>query len=275
MPEGDTIFRTARTLSRALTGHPITGFTSVWPRLLVLPVPGGVVGRTVTTVEARGKHLLIWCGNDLALRTHMRMHGSWHIYRPDERWRVRASEVRIRIDTPAWVALGVAVPDAEWLTARGVAAHPVLSALGPDLLAGVVDVTIVIERMRADATRAIADVLLDQRVLAGIGNVFKSEVLFSCRIHPLTPVGELTDAQLISVVEKAQRDLALNVADRGTETTGRRVTTGRLNRSESLWVYGRKGQPCFRCATPIARAVTGPDARSTYWCPTCQPGPSA
>lgn len=275
MPEGDTIFRSARTLARALAEQTITAFESVWPKLHVLPVPGGVVGRVVTTVEARGKHLLIWCGDDLVLRTHMRMHGSWHLYAPGERWRVRASDVRIRIETTPWIALGVAVPDAEWLTARGVARHPVLSALGPDLLAPEVDAAEILARMDSDPARPIAEVLLDQRVLAGVGNVFKSEVLFACRIHPQTPAGQLTAAERSALVERARRDLLRNVAERGRETAAHRVTTGRLNPEESLWVYGRAGQPCFRCGTAILRAVTGPDARSTYWCPTCQLEPSA
>lgn len=268
MPEGDTLFRTARTLDRAIGRQPITVFETQLAQLMSLPVEGGIVGREVTRVESRGKHLLIWCGDDLALRSHLRMHGSWHVYRPGERWRVRAGDVRVQIHTPEWVALGVALPEAEWLTARQVARHPRLTSLGPDLLASDVDRATIAARMREQGSVPIAEVLLNQRVVAGIGNVFKSEILFACRIHPATRTGELTDAELKQIINVSVKYLCANVAERGAPLG--RMTTGRLNPDEPLWVYDRAGLPCFRCGAAIQSAATGPDARRTYWCAACQ-----
>jgi endonuclease-8 len=268
VPEGDTLFRTARTLDRALGGHTITAFETQLSQLSSLPVDGAVVGRLISRVESRGKHLLIWFGDDLALRSHLRMHGSWHIYRPGERWRVRSGDVRVQIHTAEWLALGVNLPEAEWLTARQVARHPRLTSLGPDLLADDVDRVAIAARIAEQCDIPIAEVLLNQRVVAGIGNVFKSEVLFACRIHPATLVRELGPSDIQRIVDVSVKYLRANVAERGAPLG--RMTTGRLNPDEPLWVYDRAGQPCFRCGGPIQSAATGPDARRTYWCDACQ-----
>jgi endonuclease-8 len=271
MPEGDTIFRAARTLQRALAGRVVTRFESAFPALTRIDADGPIAGRTIESVASRGKHLLMAFSGDLVLRTHMRMNGSWHIYRSGERWRRPARDLRILVATDAYVAVAFNVPVAEFI-AGDPARHAPLAALGPDLAAGPVDRGVVRARIRARGADPIADVLLDQRVVAGLGNVLKSEVLFASGVQPFTPVADLGDAAIDRIVEQAERLMVYNIRDAaaaGGPAVGRR-TTGRLNPAEQLWVYGRGGRPCLRCGTAIAARKTGADARITYWCPRCQ-----
>ena len=191
MPERDTIYRAARALHRALAGRTVTRFESVYPALTRIAEDRAVVGRTVESVSALGKHLLVAFSGDLVLRTHLRMSGSWHLYRPGARWQRPARDMRVLVATSDVVAVGFNVPVAELLTAWDVTRHKELSALGPDLLADTFDRDEVVRRMRARGRDALADVLLNQRVVAGIGNVFKSEILFLAGIHPFTPVSDL------------------------------------------------------------------------------------
>ena len=277
MPEGDTIHRAADTLRRALGGQVVTRFESVLPKLTRVDADAPVRGRTVERVEARGKHLLIWFSGDLVLRTHMRMNGSWHIYRPGERWQRPHRDMRIVIETPAMHAVAFTVPVAEFVTSHELANHDVVAELGPDPLSDIFNAEEAIERIQANGDIEIADVLLDQTVIAGIGNVYKSEVLFGARINPFVRVAALTRDQLAEIVAAAMRFMRANVgasASGGMVTyAGMRRTTGRAEPSARLWVYGRGGQPCRRCGTPISRQKQGPYARSTYWCPRCQPVP--
>ena len=276
MPEGDTIHRAADTLQRAIGGQVVTRFESVLPKLTRMDADAPIRGRTVERVEARGKHLLIWLSGDLVLRTHMRMNGSWHIYRPGERWQRPHRDMRIVIETPSMHAVAFTVPVAEFVTSRELANHDVIAELGPDPLSDTFDAEQAIERMQAHGDVEIADVLLDQSVIAGIGNVFKSEVLFGARVNPFVPVSQLTREQLAAIVAVATRFMRANVGSdvvSGFSRTAARRTTGRADPSARLWVYGRGGQPCRRCGTPIARQKQGPFARSTYWCARCQSVP--
>ncbi len=268
MPEGDTIYRAARTLHRALAGQPVTRFRSVYPALTRVEL----TGQTIEAVSARGKHLLMTFSGGLTLHTHMRMHGSWHIYRPGERWQRPARDMRIAIETPRAVAVAFNVPVASLLSARDLATHPVLAHLGPDLLDPGFDLAAAREGLRASAA-SLAEALLDQRVVAGIGNVFKSEILFAMRLNPFMRAASVDTGTLERLLVTARKLLAVNVlepADRISFGGGRR-TTGRMNPNEQLWVYGRGGQRCLQCGSPIQSAKTGPDARLTYWCPACQP----
>ncbi|HET7752338.1 MAG TPA: DNA-formamidopyrimidine glycosylase family protein [Anaeromyxobacteraceae bacterium] len=276
MPEGDTIFRAARTLHRALAGKVVTRFESVLPHLARIDVDRPIAGRTVESVTARGKHQLMRFSGDLVLRTHMRMNGSWHVYRPGERWQRPRSAMRIVVATADFVAVGFDVPDAELLTSRDLQRHAGLRSLGPDLL-GAFDAADAGRRIRERGADAIGEVLLDQRVLAGVGNVFKSEILFLARVHPSRRVRTLSDEEVRTVVDVSRKLLAANVAEpaggAAVSWAAHRRTTGRLHPDEPLWVYGRSGEPCRRCGTPIAYAKQGLDARVTYWCPRCQPEP--
>ena len=272
LPEGDTIFRTARALQDALAGGVVTRFHSVFPALTRVAYDRPIVGRTIESVASRGKHLLMTFSGDLVLRTHMRMFGSWQVYQPGARWRRPARDMRVLVETVDAVAVGFTVPVAEFLTARQLARHPELRALGPDLLGEGFDDLEVAKRIRERSTALIGDVLLNQRVMAGVGNVFKSEVLFVAAVDPFAPVSSLSEAQIARIVAVAREQLAANVLGR-TQTLspafGRR-TTRSLDPREKLWVYGRGGGPCRRCGSKIEAKKTGIDARLTYWCPRCQ-----
>lgn len=273
MPEGDTIFRAARTLHRALAGKTVTRFTSDYPALTRVDEDAPIAGRAITGVEARGKHLLLMLSGGLTLRTHMRMHGSWHIYRPGERWQLPRRDARIVIETADFVAVGFNVPIAEFLDERREARQEDLRRMGPDLLGETFDEDEAVRRLQARGGEGVAEALLNQRVVAGIGNVYKSETLFLERVHPATPARDVGEQTLRALLRTARRLLKANVADATSEIVtyrGLRRTTGRTDPEERLWVYGRGGRPCRRCGTAISYRKTGPDARGTYWCATCQ-----
>jgi len=272
VPEGDTIFKTARTLNRALAGRIVTSFESVFPALTRVHDDHPITGRTVESVASRGKHLLMRFSGDLTLHTHMRMSGTWHLYRPGERWQQSARNMRIVVATDAFVAVAFRVPVAELLTARDLARHHVLRELGPDLVDHAFDRAEVVRRIRSHGRDAIGDVLLNQRVVSGAGNVLKSEILFLSGINPFVPAADVPDPAIDRMLESARKLLAMNVVEPGqslNRATGRH-TTGSLDQDAKLWVYGRGGKPCRRCGAPIASKKTGIDARLTYWCPGCQ-----
>jgi endonuclease-8 len=273
MPEGDTIFRAAQTLHRALAGSEVIRFESVFPQLNRIDADRPLAGRTIESVSARGKHLLMTFSGDLVLRTHMRMNGSWHIYRPGERWQRRADDMRIVLATARFVAVGFSIPVAELLTVEELSRHKQLQALGPDLLAAAFDPAEVVRRMREHPNETIGEVLLNQHIVAGIGNMFKSEILFLAQVDPFCTIRSLSEESLGRIVDEGRKQLKANVLPRSKTLSpafGRR-TTRSLNPRESLWVYGRGGKPCRRCGTPIQARKTGEEARLTYWCPTCQP----
>jgi endonuclease VIII len=269
MPEGDTIFRAARTLHRALAGQVVTQFETAYAPVARVHDDTPVTGRTIEAVESHGKHLVMRFSGDLALRTHMRMHGSWHIYRPGERWQRPRHAMRVLVGTAAFVAVGFDVPDAELTRASGLDGRA-LGRLGPDLLAPDFDAADAGRRLRARGDATIAEALLDQRALAGIGNEFKSEVLFEAGVDPFARVASLPDERLAALIAIARRQLAVNVREGSMPCARGRRTTGRMAPDEGVWVYGRGGRPCRRCGTPIAAAKQGITARLTYWCPNCQ-----
>ena len=259
MPEGDTVWRTARHLDRAITGQTLTKTDFRVPELATLDLSGRVVESTV----ARGKHLLTRIGPDHTLHTHLKMEGSWHLYKPGSRWRRPAHEARVVLGAQPWSAVGFAlgivevIPRSEEESAVG---H-----LGPDLLGPDWDPDEAVRRVRERPDRAIADALLDQRNLAGVGNMYKSELCFLAGLHPWRLVSEV--AALDRLVRRAH--LVLDANKQRVEQT----TTGDTRRGSTMWVFRRDKQPCRRCGTPIRVAMQGPDGqqRATYWCPTCQP----
>lgn len=273
MPEGDTIFRAARTLHRALAGKQVVLFESMLPSLNRVHEDAPLTGRTIERITAKGKHLLMEFSGGLVLRTHMRMNGSWHIYRRGERWQRSRRDMRILIGTADFEAVGFNIPVAELITARELTRHDELRKLGPDVLSDAFDPVEALRRLRERDSAAIADALLNQRVLAGLGNVYKSEVLFICGVNPFVAVCDLDDAQLKAIVDTARRVLRLNVTEGIASMTtyaGFRRTTRRAGPKERLWIYGRASLPCRRCGTSIRVRKQGADARLTYWCPQCQ-----
>ena len=275
MPEGDTIFRSARALNRALAGKVVTRFETAYAHLASVDDDRKIAGRTVELVEARGKWLLIYFSGDLILVTHMRMNGSWHLYRTGERWRRSRQDMRIVIETADWSAVGFAVPVAEFHSAASLLRKTMIPSLGPDLLKQDIDFAGVLAGMLEHVDEQIAEVLLNQRVMAGIGNVYKSETCFICGVNPFRQVRTLDRSQLERLVFAARKFLALNVAEdaEGEISTyaGLRRTTHTADPSARLWVYGRRGEPCRRCGTPIEMRKQGVGARTTFWCPACQP----
>lgn len=269
MPEGDTIARAATVLHAALAGLTVTAFESALAPVASAAETHALVGRVIDGAASHGKHLVITFGGDLRLRTHMRMHGSWHLYRPGERWQRSPRAMRLRIDTPRWVAVAFDVYDAELTKARDVRRVDAVGRLGPDLLAAEVDVPAAAARLRAEGPRAMGDVLLDQRVVAGIGNVIRSEVLFLSGLSPRVPAAAVTPDVAETLVRDAVRILRWN-AEPGR---GPRRATGRMRRDEALWVYGRTGEPCRRCGTAIQSEMAAATGRRAYWCPRCQPPP--
>ena len=270
MPEGDTLFRTAAGLRPYLVGRTVVAARTGGPG--AVPQVGRIVGREITAVEALGKNLLIRFDNGLEIRTHLRMNGSWHRYRPGERWRRPPGRARLVLEVPGAVAVCFDAPVVELLEQRAEGLHPSLGRLGPDLLAPDFDDEEAVRRLRdpARAGTTIAEALLDQRALAGIGNVYKSEILWIERVSPFATVADVDEATLRRSVATARRLLLANAAGgRGPE----RVTTGGDRGAPGpLYVYGRTGRPCRRCRTPIASVRQGDEIpRTTYWCPTCQP----
>src|SRR5688500_3769587 len=266
MPEGDTIFRTAEVIRAALLDRRVTGARAqARPGLRRVPDLSVLIGATVASVAARGKHLLIGFDNGLTLRTHLRMSGSWHRYRPGERWRRPAHEASAILETAESVAVAFNTPVVELLTDAGLHRSRSLSELGPDLLSRSFDADEALRRLRDRNDQELGNALLDQRAVAGIGNVYKSEVAFLERLSPWAKVELFEDAELEAAMRTAKRLLEANT--RG----GARVTTGSGARGEGLWVYGRSGRPCRRCATRVEQRRQGDLARLTYWCPRCQP----
>ncbi len=258
MPEGDTLHRTATGLAPYLVGRPVTA---------ARVRPGGpgvarIVGATITSVEAIGKNLLIRFDNGLEIRTHLRMTGSWHRYRPGERWRRSPARARLVLEVPGAVAVCFDAPVVELFESRAEAIHPTIARLGPDLLGPGWDEATEDEAVRrlrdpARATMTISAALLDQRALAGIGNIWRNETLFRERVWPWTPVGDLDDDTLHRLVRRA-RELLRESVDR---------PPGR----SPMWVYRRAGRPCRRCGTLIRSAPLDTGIpRTTYWCPACQ-----
>lgn len=221
-----------------------------------------LVGTRVESVTARGKHLVIGFDNGWAARTHLGMTGSWHLYPLDARWRMSPGKARLVVQTATSVGVCFAAPTVDIGPAADVTRS--LERLGPDLLHDDVRWDDVIERARRSMAPTVADLLLDQEVMAGIGNVYKNEVLFLLRMDPDTPLRRCSDDTIVALGVKAQRLLTAN-ADRP-----RRSTTGQRGRGATSWVYGRAGRPCRRCGSTIAVTGTAAGERLTYRCPSCQ-----
>lgn len=258
MPEGDTVWRTARALDSALTGARITLSDFRVPALAEVDLRGLLVNGTV----ARGKHLLTSIGDDHVLHSHLKMEGAWHLYRSESRWQRPVDQARVVLRTPRWIAVGFSLGILDLLPAG--AADQALSHLGPDLLGDDWSRTDAVARLAREPERSIGEALLDQRNLAGIGNLYRSELCFLTGILPTTPVGKVSD--LGHLVDRAKALLEANKQRR------MQTTTGNTRHGHQHWVYGRNGQPCQRCGTTVVMEMLGTRdrQRAAYWCPSCQ-----
>ncbi|MEW5991141.1 MAG: DNA-formamidopyrimidine glycosylase family protein [Chloroflexota bacterium] len=271
MPEGDTLSRIAAGLRPHLEGRTVTTARARVPG----PQVGRVVGAVITEVLAIGKNLLVRFDNGLELRTHLRMRGTWHRYRPGEPWRRAPGRAVLVLEVPGAVAVCFDAPVVELLETRAEALHPSLGRLGPDLLSPGFDGDEARRRLR-DPSRVQVEIgvaLLDQLALAGIGNVVKSETLFIEQVDPFARVADMDDPTLERLIATARRILVESAARRrGPErVTTTDPQTRRPLAPGPLWVYRRAGRPCRRCGTLIRSVAQGKDLpRTTYWCPSCQ-----
>ena len=259
MPEGDSVFLAASRLHVALAGHELVATDFRVPRYATVDMSG----RRMTEVIARGKHILMRTDHGSTIHTHFKMEGEWHLYRPGERWRGPGWQVRLVLETERWSAVGFRLGVVDVLpTARE---SEVVGHLGPDLLGPDWDDEVALKNLAGDPERPIGAALLDQTLMAGLGNIYKSEICFLSGIDPWTRIADVPD--LDKVVALSKRTIEAN---RGT---GMQITTGDNRPGRRHWVYGRKGEPCRRCGTPIEKKkeVAGTRERVTYWCPTCQP----
>ncbi|WFB07076.1 DNA glycosylase [Streptomyces sp. LX-29] len=278
MPEGDTVWWTARRLHEGLAGQRLVRCDLRVPRLATVDL----TGREVIEAVSRGKHLLTRVEGGLTLHSHLRMDGAWRVYAPGERWTGGPGhQIRAILGTAGGTAVGYRLPVLELL--RTADEDQAVGHLGPDLLGPGWSPEEALRRLLAEPGRPVGEALLDQRNLAGIGNVYKSELCFMAGVSPWTPVADVP--RLERMVALAKRLLEAN-KDRPA-----RVTTADPRPDHRLWVYGRVGRPCVRCGTPVrgadvagapgsgddgqSRVGAGRDsARVTYWCPRCQPGPA-
>src|ERR1700722_6331721 len=278
MPEGDTIFRTARSLTRALAGKPITAFRSNYALLTRYNDDTPLAGQSVERVEARGKWMLTYFSGGGILATHLLMSGSWHIYRSGEAWQVPPRHMRIVIENRDYQAVGFHVPVAQMHTADSLRRDRRIPRPAGDVLREEFNAGAAVDRMMACRQEEVGDVLLHQEVLAGVGNVFKSEVCFVNGVNPFCKVAALSRSQVADLIATSKKLVAANVMedspDRIVPYRGQqRRTTHRSDPGESLWVYGRRGEPCRRCEQPIRCRKQGAEVRVTFWCANCQPMP--
>lgn len=264
MPEGDTVWLAAKRMRAALAGQRLTGSDFRVPRYATRDLAGQVV----LDVVSRGKHMLTRLDSGLTLHTHFEMDGTWRIFDTGRRWTGGPGhEIRVVLSTEQRTAVGYRIPVIDLLETKDE--HRVVGHLGPDLLADDFDASEAQRRLTTADREAIGDALLDQRNLAGVGNLYKSEVLFLAGVSPWTPVSDVRD--LAKVVDLSRRLLLAN------RERDEQITTGERRRGAQTWVYGRGGQPCRRCGASVKRAMQGPAGkeRVTYWCASCQTDPEA
>ena len=257
MPEGDTVYRSAKNLDSVLAGRVLTRCDIRVPAFATVDF----TGETVEGVVSRGKHLLMRVG-DHTIHSHLKMEGSWHIYRPGTKWFRPEWQARAILANEQYTTVGFQLGTLDIV--RREDEHTIVGYLGPDLLGPDWDADVALANLLAHPDREIGLALLDQRVMAGLGNVYRNELCFLRGVLPTRPVGEVNDPA--KMVELAQRLIDAN------KDRAERTTTGTL-RGNTDWVYGREGRPCLRCGTRIMHGELGDTAlqlRDTYWCPNCQ-----
>lgn len=259
MPEGDTIHVAARNLRKILVRQTVSAAMSRHD----LVDAERMIGRIVVGIEARGKHLLMHFDNDLVLHSHMGMTGSWHIYRRTDAWQKPRQQAFLSMDTSQFQAVCFTPRILKLLTVRQLLRDSYLQRLGPDLLGPPIPPETIIRRFRTQNAVAIGEAVMNQTVVSGIGNVYKSEVLFLERVHPLQKVTLLSDSRLLAICDRAKSLMVRNV-------DGRMRTTRFAADGIRTWVYGRGGELCLECGERVQIIRQGDLARSTYFCSECQ-----
>lgn len=285
MPEGDTVHKVANVMRPLLVGKTLR-------KVCIQTTIGSerLAGSTVRSLEAVGKNFLIQL-DEMMLRVHLGMNGSWHSYRPGERWKAPAMDARVELHTDEHVFVCFTPKDADLFRARELPVFAPISLLGPDLLGPEPDLEEATQRGMRNPERPLAEVLLDQRVAAGLGNVYKSELCFQGPypenaltgkfyephqgFYPWTPVGAVGPDRLRSILARGRDSLLANMGGWDRTTTWDRRRDPRRAGKPIHWVYGMNARPCQVCGTPIERRLWGPEARVTYWCPHCQPESSS
>ncbi len=262
MPEGDSLYRFAALVRGPLEGAVILAARAHGPG--AVPQVARIIGQRCTGVRSQGKNVIISFENGLALRSHLRMNGSWHVYRPGEPWRFPEREARLVLEVEGAVVVNFSAPVIELIEERALALYAPIAGLGPDLLDEAFDEAEALRRLRAPdrTTLTIGAALMEQRALAGIGNIWKNETLFRCGMHPWRLVQELSDDELLKLIRMAQDLLRASVG---------KPNRLNLNRRPTMYAYMRGGQPCRRCYTRLLSEPQGEDIRHTAWCPKCQP----
>ncbi len=260
MPEGDTIHKLATFLSPALVGQRLTAVRLRGQDITALQE------QRIQAVTSKGKHLFIDLDGEASLRVHLGMYGSWHRYPVGQPWEKPARQATLVLSVQDLHYICFNAKEAELVQTLGCRMRDQIGRLGPDLTRETPAIDALLERARdiPSADTAVTDLLLDQRIASGIGNVYKSEVLFLERCAPRTRVGDLTDDTLAALYRTAERLLKNNLGG------GPRVTRTTADGRGILWVYGRARRPCLRCGALVERAYLGRHLRSTYWCPSCQ-----
>ena len=271
MPEGDTIHRTARTLGRIWTNATIERSAGS------VAFAASLSGVRTRNVQARGKHLLIHLEDGSAIHSHMGMEGSWHVYRPGEAWRKPAFAAALHLTRPEIETVCFSPSVMELLGPMRLRQHPQLSRLGPDLLGESFDIDEALQRLLADPSLPLGVALMDQRRVAGIGNVYKSELCFIHRLDPFSPIGAFSTSTLAELLLYARELMQLNMHEVARTTRTRatapatRMVLGDPRRGRH-WVYERSGRDCYVCHTRIRVRRQSELGRTTYFCPRCQAG---
>lgn len=260
MPEGDTLFRIAQRVDAALAGETVVSIEAADPALDVALL----VDTRLNYAQSRGKHLLLGFANGYCVHSHLGMTGSWHVYATGEAWRKPARQARLQLRFPSAVLVGFNLPRLKIESQVRAERDPLIASLGPDLLADDFALEMAVSRLRQHPALAVGEAIMDQRLVAGVGNVYKSELLFLGGLHPTTPLGNISDEQLTEFLASGRRSMQRNLTV--ARRRFRHTTYG-----GRLWVYRRAGRPCYRCGTTIAMLRQGEAIRSSYFCPTCQP----
>jgi endonuclease-8 len=259
VPEGDTIHSAARRVGAALLGKEIVSIETPQPRHRHDRWPERLEGRAVRGVDAHGKHLFVRFDGDLTLHSHLRMGGWWGVFRRGERWRRSPRRAWLVIRTPDHEVVQFDGPELELMTDGRTRLDQRLAGLGPDILAGELDERTIVATRRADAAaRGLGDALLEQRNVAGVGNVWKAESCFAAGVSPWRALRDVTDDELLAVLRAARALMQESVAGRG------------FMPKERVHAFERAGLPCRRCGTLVRARGQGEHNRTTYWCPGCQ-----